>query len=195
MGWGNKDGEHERSFSMGNRIKFSSLLLRLAGGICLVSFIGPAPVEAQPTRFLQAELGYDDPRNLARVLFHQEGEELCATLSIARGPEAMHKSRFLFRRLVEPKAQDVKGRLVFKFGKEPDRVEGTIQAWVACVESPPRVEEAKRDVVELTVRNANAINENLKLFVEYPAANEASGMDVLNDGANGILGKGFIRPL
>lgn len=161
----------------------------------LWTLMAPAEAMAQPTRLLESVLGFGEAAPFARVLFHQEGDELCATLAISPGPEAKRTSSFLFRRLVEPRVKEVKGRLVFKFPKEPDRVEGTLRAWVACTESPPRFEDAKRDMVELTVRDANAANEDLKLYVQYPAAGEASAMDVLNDGVGGLMGKGFVRPL
>lgn len=162
----------------------------------LFTLLVPAQaVVAQPTRLLESLLGYGEVEPFARVLFHQEGDELCVTLAIARGPKAKRTNSFLFRRVVEPRVDGVEGRLALKFPKKPDRVEGTLRAWVACTESPPRFEDAKRDVVELTVRDANAANEDLRLYVKYPAAGEASAMDLLDDGAGGLMGKGFIRPL
>ncbi len=159
------------------------------------ALLAPAEAMAQPTRLLESVLGFGADEPVARVLFHQDGDELCVTLAVARGPRAKHKSMFLFRRRVEPKVEEVEGRLTFEFPKEPDRVEGSIKAWVACTESPPRFEDARRDVLELTVRHANSMNEDLKLYVEYPAAGEASGMDLLSDGVGGLVGKGSIRPL
>jgi hypothetical protein len=161
----------------------------------LWALLAPAQAVAQPTRLLEDLFGFGGPEPFARVLFHQEGEALCATLAITRGPRAKRTSEFLFRRVVEPKAKEVKGRLVFDFPKEPERVEGTVRAWVACTESPPRFKDAKRDELEFTVRNATAKNEDVKLYVEYPAAGEASGMDVLDDGSGGFAGRGFVRPL
>lgn len=175
----------------------SSSLLRLIPIALAVAFalLVPSEAAAQPTRLLEDVLGFGEVDPFARVLFHQEGEELCATLAISRGPRAKNKNAFLFRRLVEPKVDKLKSRLVFDFPKEPDRVEGSLRAWVACTESPPRFEQAERDVVELTVRDANAANEDLRLYVKYPAAGEASAMDVLLDGTGGLMGKGFVRPL
>jgi hypothetical protein len=161
----------------------------------LWTLLAPAHAVAQPTRLLEDLFGFGGPEPFARVLFHQDGEELCATLAIARGPRAKRTSEFLFRRVVEPKIKEVKRRLDFDFPKEPDRVEGTIRAWVACTESPPRFEGAKRDDLEFTVRSATAKNEDVKFYVEYPTADQTSGMDLLEDGAGGFAAKSFVRPL
>ena len=179
---------------MQRRFSFPFLFAPMALTV-LWSLLAPAEATAQPTRLLEDMFGFGGPEPFARVLFHQDGDELCATLAIARGPRAKRTSEFLFRRVVEPKVKEVKGRLDFDFPKEPERVEGAVRAWVACTESPPRFENAERDELELRVRNATAKNEDVKLYVEYPAAGESSGMDVLDDGAGGFMGKGYIRPL
>jgi hypothetical protein len=162
--------------------------------VCLALFAA-ASASAQPTRLMEDVLGFGEIRPVARVLFHQEAEEVCATLAINSVPKAPHKNMFLFRRLVEPKTKGSNSRLTFKFSNKPDRIADGFQIWVACTASTVRFTEAERDVVELTVRRANSLNESLKLFVEYPDAGEASAMDILSDGNDGLMGRGSIRPL
>lgn len=116
---------------------------------------GPGPMDAGPvTRGAAAQLLYEEGLGgyVAKVETTWVEDQLCVSLALAIEPRGLRPGNFNFVRFLEVDDTKRTSSLKIKFPKKPERGDDDIGVWATCIDAPPRLVNAEKDAVQITVR-------------------------------------------
>jgi hypothetical protein len=150
---------------------------------------------AQPTRMLE-EFDYGEDSMVARIVFVEEehdGElQLCASIGTRRGPRTINRNIVFVSRRVRPRVKGADGRVKFDFGGEMESAGKNLDFWRSCVPTAGPFPEGKEDLLDVTVRGAQANGSHSRFVAPYPARlGDASGVQIHYNSAGGLAGATF----
>lgn len=128
--------------------------------------------------FAETESGMLSPA--ARVSFYGTATgDLCAVVAARRGPGAITKSYFSFRRAITTDRGTTTNNLKIKFGKGINSLKAPFSIWEQCLPNQRGDGSADRDVLEITIRRPG--QEPTTFSVSNPEVGYLAQTDIRQD--------------